>query len=338
MARKRHFKKRKASKKLPPSQNSHFDFKWHTLFAIFLALLLFWTVKEYSNTESGLHEPQIQGMNSNVGPRLKTQRELNLKTRKNWKKFASHRKRIFDIIKTLHKSVDESILIIGSGNCNDLKVKRINELYANMSFVDVDIEATIKSIKRSTGSIPSSFQFFSKDLTGAFHLLDPPKWQKVNEILNSHRWDSGILHDVVISTNVLSQIISGTFLKAYEHYADQERSQETNIQEQGLLAMALRNQHLETMLLNMKIGGRGIVIIDFVNVKTAPHILKQAPTMHLMYELASQGNFFTGLNPFAILQRWQNNEKLANVEILEPWIWGNEFLVYAITFEKHSTM
>jgi len=248
--------------------------------------------------------------------------------------FASHRKRIFEIVKALHKSEDESILIIGSGNCNDIELKRINELYANISFVDVDIEATINSIKRSMEIIPSSFQFFSQDLTGAFHLLNPPKWKEVKKILNSHRWFSGILHDVVISTNVLSQIISGTFLKVYEQYADKERSRETDIQDQGLLAINLRIQHLETMLLNMKIGGRGIAIIDFVNVKTAPHILSQHPTTQLMYELAYEGNFFTGLNPFAILQRWKNNERLVNVQLIDPWIWGNEFLVYAIIFEK----
>jgi len=331
--RSRDSSRRKSLRYKPPPLISWWQYVLGAIVVCFAAYYVYANFDRHKPPPKRKNKLQIFGV-SRESKRKKTQRESNRETRKNWKLFASHRKRVFEIIDSNHEENEKSILILGSGNCNDLDGRKLFSRFPNMTFVDIDIEATTAGVSRMIRPVPDWFSFHSSDLTGAYHLLDTPNWNSVIEVVDTYRWfPQTSLHDVVYSANVLSPIITETFLDAYDRFTDDEKYDEES---EKMIFETLRQQHLETMLLNMKPGGWGIVILKMVHKNTAPQITMRAVSRKMMHSLVSKNNFFAGMNPFEILEEWENDSRLANVKVEDPWLYMKEYLVYAITFQKSS--
>jgi hypothetical protein len=138
--------------------------------------------------------------------------------------------------------------------------------------------------------------------------------------------------DVVVSTCVLSQILSGLTQSVTDKHP------------QFLsLIQAVRRGHLVRMLQLLKPGGRGILISDFVSSETTPGLpsIDDASLPKLLAQALATGNFFSGLHPGVMLQDLGTAPGVASSVdspvMTAPWRWQmgpRTYAVYAITFRK----
>jgi hypothetical protein len=91
------------------------------------------------------------------------------------------------------------------------------------------------------------------------------------------------------------------------------------------------------MLLDLlRPGGTAVLVLDFVSSDTCPE-LTRVPESQLLgkaIQLVSERNFFTGVNPFVIHQRFEHDPALsphvASVQITQPWLWDFGPRVYLV--------
>src|SRR6266481_2342634 len=70
----------------------------------------------------------------------------NLTTRNQWQLYASHRAEIEKLI--VPDSRGQRICVLGAGNCNDLDLKWLSEVYGEVHLVDLDRTALLEAVKR----------------------------------------------------------------------------------------------------------------------------------------------------------------------------------------------
>src|ERR1700710_1512069 len=70
----------------------------------------------------------------------------NLTTRNQWQLYASHRAEIEKLI--VPESRGQRICVLGAGNCNDLDLKWLSEVYGEVHLVDLDRRALLEAVKR----------------------------------------------------------------------------------------------------------------------------------------------------------------------------------------------
>ncbi len=128
--------------------------------------------------------------------------------------------------------------------------------------------------------------------------------------------------DVTVSLCVASQLIEWVTF------------QETlSPSEQSAAALRIRDQHLETLITNTASGGRVLLVTDFVSSDTCPEIslLGDDRLPAAAARWISQGNFFTGLNPFALAKRWRDDRRLSDTRVHRPWRWSIGERHFAVT-------
>jgi hypothetical protein len=102
------------------------------------------------------------------------------------------------------------------------------------------------------------------------------------------------------------------------------------------LILAVRTAHVRRLAQLLSPSGVGWLIVDFVSSQTLPELLASAEPnwQELAPRLAAQGNFFHGLNPFALLQLFQRDPLLAKsvsgAEIAGFWRWNQTPKTYAV--------
>ncbi len=107
--------------------------------------------------------------------------------------------------------------------------------------------------------------------------------------------------------------------------------------------LAIRSQHVQLLRQLLLPGGRGLLITDFVSSDTCPELIRfpLADLPQAARRWIEQGNFFTGVNPFAIqrhlLQESQDPPKIGRIELVKPWKWDlgpRTYAVSAVRFER----
>jgi hypothetical protein len=138
--------------------------------------------------------------------------------------------------------------------------------------------------------------------------------------------------DCIASTCLLSELIDSIVLAMGASHP--------NI---APVILALRKQHLRTLIQSLRPGGSGVVIFDFVSNQTIPELMRidERILNVALADAIHAKNFFTGLNPFAVQAELQTHPDFSglvtDIQLHSPWRWDigqKQFAVSAISFRR----
>ena len=257
-----------------------------------------------------------------------------------WQRYAGHRHQVTGLLCELPlESSTPALCVLGAGNCNDLDLRQLAARFATMHLVDLDGDAMHEGIQRQQLDDASGVQVLgSVDLAGLIDVLDDRTGDGSISEPRLHRflqqpgpWIPRPLEplagsfDVVASVCTLSQLIDSIGVSLGKNHP--------NFLE---LVFAVRRQHLQLMLALLRDGGRGVLVTDFVSSDTCPELVDASPERlpSLCVQLIQQHNFFTGLNPMAIVRLLSQDaafqNQTADVRLTSPWCWRYVSRTYAV--------
>lgn len=262
-----------------------------------------------------------------------------------WTPFAGHRAQIASLLISSAPAPPGRLCVLGAGNCNDLDLLSLSRAFAELHLVDIDADALQRGAARQGQVAPGAVVLHGGvDVTGCWErwanwagrraATDSEFDEAVAGALSAPPMALGGPFDVAASTCLASQLIESVIMAVGER---RPRLAE--------LILAVRTAHVRRLASLLSPGGVGWLIVDFVSSQTLPELLAPAEPnwQELAPRLAAQGNFFHGLNPFALLQLFQRDPLLAstvsNAEIAGFWRWNQTpktYAVCAIKFRRQS--
>ena len=276
-------------------------------------------------------------------PVAKRAATLNAQTRV-LQTYEQHRQKTMELVSLaaaeLSGVVERTISVLGAGNCMDLDLQQLATLFHKVTLLDLDREAVESAVNVAESLQTSRVQILAPvDLASPLATITAGSLSGADSIAQLCQQLANPLTvlpvapaDVVVSTCVLSQILSGLTQSVTDNHP------------QFLsLIQAVRRGHLVRMLQLLKSGGRGILISDLVSSETTPALasINDAGLPKLLAQALATGNFFSGLHPGVMLQDLGTSPDIAPyVEspiMTAPWRWkmGTRiYAVYAITFRK----
>lgn len=269
---------------------------------------------------------------------------FNLASRPNWESGAGHRETLKRYLTGLAEKQQGRLCVLGAGNCNDLDLKQLLQVYSEVHLVDLDQSALDYAVEAQAVSDDPRLFRYVRDITGAgkelagFEAASTSAETDLSEIIQQFSQPAELNlpgpFDVVCSTCVLSQLI----LQAVNAVGD------THPQFEQLLN-TIRAQHFQTVVDSINEGGAGLVVSDFVSSESAAD-LKEVPDFQFtqyLSQLLSSRNFFHGVHPGVLFSQLKGNTPLAglvrDVEMLPPWRWdlgSRQYAVAAIRFHRLS--
>ena len=269
--------------------------------------------------------------------------EWNTASRDKWELSSPHRRRVMALIEGSAKADRDSLCVLGAGNCNDLDLQRLAELFGSVHLVDLDGEALSAAVERQgVAGEPSIAIQGGVDLAGVcdelakFTPSQPPGDADVERIITAAISNTAPvgpdIFDVVVSTCLLSQL----------HNAVVKSIGETHPRFLEML-LAVRHGHLRLLTCLVRPGGRGVLVSDFTSSDTTPELptVPPAELPELLGRVLKQGNFFHGVNPFMLASLFQRDPVIAplvsDVRLSRPWRWNfgpRVYAVAAIDFER----
>jgi hypothetical protein len=271
------------------------------------------------------------------------QARFNRSTREHWPHFASHREQIERLLVADGLGGGGRLCVLGAGNCNDLDLPALAEVFDEIHLVDLDPRALEVAVGRQgmSGS-PRVRRHAPVDLSAVAGVM--ATWpgrgvaraeidECVRRVATAPLPALGGPFDLVLSPCALSQIVG------YANDTLGPRHPRTDA-----LRTALRDRHLRLMTEQVAPGGWGILITDVASSRSVPGLESRTPDElpDLLRTLAARGRCYRGLDPTAVgaalradpLTAWQ----IADVQTLAPWLWKlgplKTFLVYALRFRK----
>ncbi len=248
----------------------------------------------------------------NSGPQRQADR--NLQTRDAWERFAPHRRRVTDLLigpgsKAAHPPLPRKLCVLGAGNCNDLDLAALGNMFGEIHLVDLDESALTFGIANQ-------------------HLINPPRIVLHGNVDLLHGTIPPIVDcDVATSVCLLSQLLEQA-TKTLGLPPEDPKFAET--------LANVRREHLQQLLAATRPGGTALLVTDFVSSDTCPDLksctVEQLPRI---VSIAFQfRNFFSGLHPGMISQALQTDPELAplvaDVTVTDPWLWDLGPRVYAV--------
>ena len=259
--------------------------------------------------------------------------------------FAAHRQRVMRLLKQAAGDLPGRLCVLGAGNCNDLDLGDLLAEYLEIVLVDLDRAASVSAV---TTAIDDSLRHRihiadSTDVTGAFERLQVADTKDFGSDAAADllRLFSAVPQipfapfDCIVSTCLLSQLIDSLVLALGQDHPSIVP-----------LILALRKQHLRTLVQSLVQGGRGLLIFDFVSSQSLPNLMQidEGHLNHTLIDAINAKNFFTGLNPFAVQAEMATHADLAglirNIRLHPPWRWDigqKQFAVSAISFVRSHT-
>ena len=235
-----------------------------------------------------------------------------------------------------------TIAIAGAGNCQDIDVAALAELFTEIRLIDIDAAAVNLVVSKCPHGVASRIRIFAPLDIAAPLLSDAASTELHSEsrtaflsaLETPSASDKIPVSDVVISACILSQLIDTA-------------SQIVLPEAPGFLSLiqAVRRGHLARLLDLTVAGGRTLLITDLVSSDTVPELNQTPPAElpKLMFQCLQTGNFFSGLSP-AVLQHDLQSipafvQRCASFRILPPWHWQlgtRGFAVYAVDMLRAS--
>jgi hypothetical protein len=286
----------------------------------------------------------IQLQKNSAKPILEKQAQLNRSTRGQWGLYASHRQEIERLLAPERRG--GRLCVLGAGNCNDLDLTWLIEVYREVHLVDIDGDALEHAARRQRveGS-PRLRLHGGVDLTGVADAFG--EWVKQTPLPQAveaatrraagppGEWTAALggPFDAVLSPCVLSQLLTPA----------RDTIREEHLGFPALLA-AIRRRHLCTMADLLAPGGVGVFATDLFSSSRFSDLAKvpkeQLPG--LMRTFVADGKYFGGLDPAGIAGVLKQDPAVAprvsDLRAIAPWLWhlglNRAYLVYAICFRK----
>lgn len=270
---------------------------------------------------------------------------FNKASRPNWDQGTTHRNLITGYLTDLATSSGRRLCVLGAGNCNDLDLQKLSQVYSEIHLVDLDESALRYGVEFQSVSENPAISLHVLDVTGVGDRLAALKSEpdqresELGEIIaslsESQELNLPCPFDVVCSTCILSQLILQVVHAVGETHPQFEA-----------LMVAVREQHFRTVLDLIDEGGAGLIISDFVSSESAAD-LKDVPDFQFtqyLSQLLSSRNFFHGVHPGLLLAQLTGKTILAklvqDVEMLPPWRWDlgtRQYAVAAVRFHRRMT-
>lgn len=258
----------------------------------------------------------------------------NRRTQAQWAAFAAHREQITRILQQ-HAPRAASLCVLGAGNCTDLDLPRLAGRFSDVLLVDLDAEAVASGVRSQFREASTGVRCLAGDVTKVYTIFDDlihgrsRLEQRIDE-LNEQLARPPVLtsaeenFDCVLSSCLLSQLIDAVGLAVPQkdpRYLE--------------LVLAVRRQHIATLLGLLRPGGTLILLTDFVSSVTCPD-LAALPDDQLPRYAAQQiaaGNFFTGLKPQAVSEALTKMLPPGSPAplLLRPWKWNLGPRLYLVT-------
>jgi hypothetical protein len=279
-------------------------------------------------------------MSDHADPITAEQSRQNRTTERQWQMYASHRARIERLI--VPQDRGGRLCALGAGNCNDLDLRWLTDVYAEVHLVDLDPASVRLGIDRQgIAGFPKLHVHAPFDLTNV--AAEVAKWSHATP--SSADIERGLQRlreppdtpwgacDVVLSPCVLTQTITPSrdtlrnVTPAAEAAAKAFRT-------------ALRDRHLRLMRDSLAPAGRGVLVIDLVSSEKVPD-LARIPEPELpsaMDRFVAAAKHFRGLDPTSIAKAADTLG--LTTRLTPPWLWHlglrKSFLVYATTLTRST--
>jgi hypothetical protein len=268
------------------------------------------------------------------------QSRQNRTTERQWQMYASHRQNIERLI--VPSQPGGKLCVLGAGNCNDLDLRWLTEVYGEVHLVDLDAAALHSAIQRQKMSASKRIVVHAPiDLTGIADRIT--KWPKdmaletelrrcVQLVAEPPKTPWGLC-DTVLSPCVLTQ----TIVPARDAWRGvlSPNNPAVRAVRHGLIL-----RHLHIIAHSLKPGGRGAVALDLVSSEKVPQLARitEAELPAAMDRFVASGRNFRGLEPSAMTAALAGIPGVHQTEIHPPWLWHlglrKSFLVYGMRFTK----
>ena len=277
-----------------------------------------------------------------MNPLFEEEFRFNHTSRPSWETCQQHRNTVTRYLKRLSPVQGNRLCVLGAGNCNDLDLNQLLQVYGEIHLVDLDQSALEYALEAQNLSEASGVFCHVGDLTGVGEQLaelsrdenssEPLLDEVLEKLSGSTPLELPGPFDVVCSTCILSQLILQAIHAIGETHPRFEQLMQT-----------VRAQHYRTILELITPGGAGLIVSDFVSSESAAD-LKQVPDFQFtqyLSQLLSSRNFFHGVHPGVLFAQLQGKAPLAkqvcNLEMLPPWRWDlgmRQYAVAGIRFER----
>jgi hypothetical protein len=268
---------------------------------------------------------------------------INKETAAGWRQYSHHRASIMRLIEEKAKGNRlDGACILGAGNCNDINLPRIAELFSVVHLIDIDrtaIDCAISHYEyirdQLTVHAPCDLTGMARQAVAASSLGSRHAEELMRSAVSSVP-DVGVPREtcgLVVSTSVFSQLVATVSLIV-------------NPSTPGFtgLVAALRKSHLDLMISLLAPSAPGIFVGELASSEMCPVLFEAQPheLPRLTRRLVEERNFFTGMNPFALaattLGNAVRNGLVRDVALHAPWIWQLDptrcYLTYAVSFRK----
>jgi hypothetical protein len=278
-------------------------------------------------------------MSSPVIDPAERQRLFNRQTFDNFEAAAPHRRIVTELLlEACGEVASPRISLLGAGNLNDVELLPLVARGADIVATDLDGEALRAGAARQGFADDSRVKLLAGVdlaplLAGATAPLSDDELRRLAATIPSTETfgvSEGGGFDVVVSTCVLSQLIFGlidTLTPAHPLFVES--------------LVALRKAHLQLMLDLCQPGGQCVLVTDVVSTETVEGLgeRQRDDLPGLMAILVAQRNFFTGMNPLALLGTLSGDPSVAprlrDLRVVPPWLWKlgpRDYLVCGYTW------
>ncbi|MES2791061.1 MAG: hypothetical protein V4719_15720 [Planctomycetota bacterium] len=261
----------------------------------------------------------------------------NREAREGWDLYHHHRERVTNLLLYSAGSPDQTLCVLGAGNCNDLDLKRLRERFRQIQLIDLDGEALAAGCEQQGMTDDAGILLLGGiDVTNLAPRLQA--W-KPDQPVAAHEIQGALLDamarplpglpteqfDVVVSVGLLTQIIEMVLLSLGPQHPQFLE-----------LLSAVRLRHLRLLLELTKPGGTAALIFEVVSTLTCPELLEtsEAALWPVLQQAIEKHNFFTGANPAIINQIFQRDPELSAAIVklghTNPWLWTFFTHTYAV--------
>jgi hypothetical protein len=279
-------------------------------------------------------------------PVTEEQARQNRTTRHQWGFYDSHRRSLEQLI--VPETRGGRICILGAGNCNDLDLQWLAEVYGEVHLVDLDANSLESAVRRQKLEHSASIHRHAPvDLTGIapqvatwaqFKPDEAEIVQATRTLLELPRPQWGEF-DLVLSPCVLTQTMNPARNALRDHYPPSHPFRTA-------IRSALRLRHLRFIAACLSPGGRGVLAIDLISTETFAELPRVPPERldDLMRTFLADGKHYTGVDPASLSAAWRGDpdlsRQLAAPQFTPPWHWHlglrKSFLVYGTTFVRRD--
>ncbi|MCR6650287.1 MAG: hypothetical protein NVV73_01735 [Cellvibrionaceae bacterium] len=275
-----------------------------------------------------------------VRAEIKQQKSANKASLKYDQYFAEHRRRQTDLI-LAHNPHGGRICILGAGNCMDVDLPRISEVFAEIHLVDIDREALEGAKRRLPATVARKIHLHTPvDVSGANKTLEDWRNFKVTEevLLEFPARAADEIKarlpgpfDCVVSSCLISQILlTCTRVLGEEH----------PLLQAGLITLLVAHLRLLAALTKPQRNALWITDVSSSEIAPLPPPGSQVDGAVLLQTLAATNRLFTYLQPNLITDLARQDPQVsASGDFADPpetWLWHNgphrSFLVYALIF------